>query len=303
MNIMIIISQLIYIYIILKEVFFIANIRLTPAVYLIIIIVELFTFIYFRYKVYKGKKNFKVDRQNFFKKIVILIISFVTYLTYSSKYITLLSDDLTLNYFKLFIPVVLFFFNYELIINDINIENIKSKAEALQEISDSTTDKKIADFIKANKFKYNYNNCNDRLFAFIELKKNEAIKSDIKFNTTVNFPDNLYLIEKDLLIILGNLLSNAIEANENSNDKNKIFINLQIFYDRNLIAINCENYFDFDILKKDDVFYTTKKDKKNHGKGIKIIKKYVKKNNGTIQISAEDNIFKVNIVMLLKYMN
>ena len=44
-------------------------------------------------------------------------------------------------------------------------------------------------------------------------------------------------------------------------------------------------------------FITTKKDNQNHGFGLKSIDKIVKKYNGDIKISTNNNIFEINIIL------
>lgn len=161
------------------------------------------------------------------------------------------------------------------------------------------TNKKLNDLSKSND-KIIINKFDNNVEKFIKLKEKEIKKHNIRCNIKYNLPENIQLIEKDLFVILGNLISNAIEASRNCYDKENLFVNLNIFYDRNIVAINCENFYDFELNRNESNFTTNKLDKSMHGKGLNIVKKYVNKNHGNIQIDTENNLFSVNIIIKLE---
>ena len=55
--------------------------------------------------------------------------------------------------------------------------------------------------------------------------------------------------------------------------------------------ITVENYISKSVLNDNKELHTSKQDKKSHGLGTQIIKKLVKKNNGTCDYHEEGNMF------------
>ena len=99
----------------------------------------------------------------------------------------------------------------------------------------------------------------------------------------------------DLNIILGNLLDNAAEAMEKAEEK---YLNLQMTFEKNILYISLYNSFDGKLeTGKDGKIRTRKADGGGHGIGLRSIELVVKKYNGTIRISKENYIFKVDLIL------
>lgn len=99
----------------------------------------------------------------------------------------------------------------------------------------------------------------------------------------------------ELCTILSNLLQNAIEACLKS-DENR-WIKLGISRMDNHIYICIKNPMTEKPIIKNEILYTTKEDKKNHGMGTKIIKETVNQLNGTVEYQYEDGIFQTVVVL------
>ena len=125
--------------------------------------------------------------------------------------------------------------------------------------------------------------------------KNEKIK-DIngKLELDVNVPIELNMEPVDMMIILGNLLDNAIEAVRNTSDKN---IKLEIRYDKPNMFIEISNRYKGILVEENGKFITTKLDIENHGIGIESIKKIADKYNGEVEFITENNLFDVKILL------
>ena len=63
------------------------------------------------------------------------------------------------------------------------------------------------------------------------------------------------------------------------------------FCKNNDMIITVENYISKSVLNDNKELHTSKQDKKSHGLGTQIIKKLVKKNNGTCDYHEEGNMF------------
>ena len=93
----------------------------------------------------------------------------------------------------------------------------------------------------------------------------------------------------DLYTIMGNVLDNAIEAELKEEPCNRE-IEIRSVWNGNDMIITVENYISKSVLNDNKELHTSKQDKKSHGLGTQIIKKLVKKNNGTCDYQAEGNM-------------
>lgn len=94
----------------------------------------------------------------------------------------------------------------------------------------------------------------------------------------------------DLYTIMGNVLDNAIEAELKEEPCNRE-IEIRSVWNGNDMIISVENYISKSVLNENKELHTSKQDKKSHGLGTQIIKKLVKKNNGTCDYYEEGNMF------------
>ncbi|MEG2329496.1 GHKL domain-containing protein, partial [Anaerorhabdus sp.] len=92
----------------------------------------------------------------------------------------------------------------------------------------------------------------------------------------------------DIAIILSNILDNAIE-NIYENDRR---ISIKIRQTKYFLDIVVVNTTGINVLKKNPMLFTTKMDKNDHGLGIRSVRRYVSKLNGTIHFSQEGHEFK-----------
>jgi len=114
----------------------------------------------------------------------------------------------------------------------------------------------------------------------------------IKFNSIIMVND-ISIPDKELNIIFGNMLDNAIEAvRQCKADK---FIHLTIDKKNNEYSFICENSYKIEPNYSNGYFITSKKDQKIHGIGIQNMMESVNKLHGMIYIEFESGIFSVNI--------
>ena len=105
----------------------------------------------------------------------------------------------------------------------------------------------------------------------------------------------------DMVIILGNLLDNAIEACEKTENKKEI--KLEIKYILNNLFITIENTYNGNLNDAErggehtELPKTTKGDFINHGVGLRNVNDIVNKYNGEMSWTAKDNVFRVEILM------
>lgn len=97
----------------------------------------------------------------------------------------------------------------------------------------------------------------------------------------------------DFSALLNNLLDNAIEASINAKDKR---IEVNILRKRGYDTILVKNKIDRSVLEHNPELVSTKKNKEDHGYGIKQIKELVDKYGGILDIYEDGGFFCVYVV-------
>jgi sensor histidine kinase regulating citrate/malate metabolism len=140
------------------------------------------------------------------------------------------------------------------------------------------------------------------LNALINAKYSETIEKGIA--TTLNFNDlsRLPVSDMDLIIVLSNMLDNAIEASERIS-KEKRFIKTKIWLDEEKLLIAVVNNYDGRVKKRGEKILTSKEDNAIHGIGIGNIQSTVEKYGGTTQITTTDTEFRIVSIIPVKEHN
>ncbi|MCL2409801.1 MAG: GHKL domain-containing protein [Oscillospiraceae bacterium] len=138
--------------------------------------------------------------------------------------------------------------------------------------------------------------------SIINFKLKDAIEYGVKLDIKVLVPQDLNIEDSDVVTILGNLLDNALGAVANIEEK---MITLDIEFSQGNLLIRMDNTFDGEVKYVDDKHgeegaIITRKDGDNHGYGLKNIQKSVEKYDGNMDISYENNIFSVSILLYIK---
>lgn len=101
----------------------------------------------------------------------------------------------------------------------------------------------------------------------------------------------------DICTIFGNALDNALESVVMIPDPQKRLIHVSVSAQKNFIFINIANTLGTDIIESEDSLLTTKRDKKNHGYGLKGIRYAAGKYGGHVVYKAEGGWFRLNILI------
>ena len=120
-------------------------------------------------------------------------------------------------------------------------------------------------------------------------------KNKIKFTAMVSVESLGNISSRDIYSLFGNSLDNAIESVSKLTEQSKKVVSLIIFKENNELNINVSNYYEGEIIFKNNLPQTQKKDKKLHGFGVKSIQYIVNKYNGKMNIELDDNIFTLEI--------
>lgn len=132
--------------------------------------------------------------------------------------------------------------------------------------------------------------------AIINNKIAECKKKNILLTIKVDNLAYINIIDDDIVIIISNLLNNAIEASEQCINKRIIF--LKFIQDQSDIIISVCNSSDHKVLMDDGKYKTTKiMDRNLHGYGIPNIIDVIQKYNGDYVIKNENGFFEFTIVI------
>ena len=95
--------------------------------------------------------------------------------------------------------------------------------------------------------------------------------------------------------LFGNILDNAIEAVQKLPEPERK-IQLSVGRQMDMLCIYCENPY-ATIQKENGTLTTLKSDYKNHGLGIKQIRRIAAKYNGTVDIRTENQTFSISVLL------
>ncbi len=130
------------------------------------------------------------------------------------------------------------------------------------------------------------------LDALLLSKSRTAQQENIRLNISLGAKLPESISDYDLCGIFGNILDNAIEACRGCDGES--FIKLSVRDQLDMLCIFCENPFSGAVGTD---LGTTKPDKSAHGFGIKRIGQLAKKYDGCVNISAENHIFSISVLL------
>ena len=136
--------------------------------------------------------------------------------------------------------------------------------------------------------------------CILTAKLDYAEKHGIKTEYSIMAPENFPLDSVELSSILGNIWNNSIEAGERliiSDPTEHPYIYFYIKPYQNMILIHIENNYDGVIKGSIDRDILSVKQGKEHGLGIRLVKELVEKADGVLQITSDNKIFSVHIMI------
>ncbi|MEF2597358.1 MAG: GHKL domain-containing protein [Lachnospiraceae bacterium] len=130
--------------------------------------------------------------------------------------------------------------------------------------------------------------------AILNQKCFQAFCENIPIEIYAVFPEALKMQKMDLCAVISNLFDNALEASRHISEPQ---IKIEIKPVKNYIYFLFANKYNASYSDTNH-FHTTKKDKAMHGFGLEIVKDIVNKYNGILDISSDDDLFKVKIMFI-----
>lgn len=122
-------------------------------------------------------------------------------------------------------------------------------------------------------------------------------KHNITLEYIVDGKELNILSETDIYTVFGNALDNAIEHVELLEEQDKRVIDLCAKRVGELLVIQMNNFCKEQIVMKNGLPVTTKKDKNFHGYGIKSMRMIAEKYGGELHVAFKDGIFSLSIVI------
>ena len=121
--------------------------------------------------------------------------------------------------------------------------------------------------------------------------------NDIKFVCVADGKALSFMDKLDVYSLFGNALDNAVESLVKIADKDKRLLRMQVNTQNSFVFVKVQNYYEHNLVTNDGDFETTKKEKYNHGFGIKSMRQVVEKYNGTLEIDTSGNWFTVCVLI------
>ena len=140
---------------------------------------------------------------------------------------------------------------------------------------------------------------NSIIDALIRQKKALAEKNGIRFTEKIFLPKHIGIPHPDICVILSNAIDNAIEACRKVTNNDERFVDISIYLRKPCMFIFIENSIAMQPIRKNGEIISTKKQRQEHGFGLRNIRALVDKHGGDILPEWYDNRFIFNCSIIL----
>lgn len=136
--------------------------------------------------------------------------------------------------------------------------------------------------------------------GFLNVKLKEAMDLGVEVSTELQIPQNFKMEEKDISIILGNILDNAVDALKfDSTIGEEKILEVVMKASEGKLFIKVCNSYSGKIKKNGYDFITTKKERRAHGIGLKNVQRIVSDYHGHMEIDYDGNLFSIMLILFL----
>lgn len=134
----------------------------------------------------------------------------------------------------------------------------------------------------------------DIINTILNQKYHESAARGILFLCKINDMGKLNMQNKDIALLLSNLLNNAIEACEKTEGQK--YIKIKLMLEDNKLILSVKNSCNGKIIRKDTQFETSKEsDIENHGYGLKNVIKVIEDYKGDYAVRTAENQFYISV--------
>jgi len=151
----------------------------------------------------------------------------------------------------------------------------------------------LTDHLTINKFYSNTGNV--VIDSIINYKLNLVVNSEIE--TEIAVPSVLDIDINDIVVIIGNILDNAINALNDDVENGKLYF--KVVYSQGRLIIKETNNYKTKICYENGEIQSSKSEKSMHGYGLRNIEEAVKRYDGYMDINHTDSIFSIDIIMFI----
>lgn len=137
---------------------------------------------------------------------------------------------------------------------------------------------------------------NEAVDALLTMKIQAMKEKEIKFTHIVYMSKDNTIDMLDLCVLLGNLLDNAMEANEKVSLEER-FIHLNMVQKADYLSIQINNATDGNVKIENNQIITTKKQKELHGFGLQSVREITEKYNGNCTLCQEGHLFQAVLML------
>ena len=161
-------------------------------------------------------------------------------------------------------------------------DDVRAKAY-LDELSTRFQESKIVRF------------CDNQIADIVLCSKSaEAAVRKIRFTVTAKVSENISMNDLDFMSLLSNLLDNALEAAAQSEER---FVDVFLREQAGVLALKIKNSISSGTTP--DLSRTTKKNLKEHGLGVEIVKGICRQYEGEFLTSREERVFETGVLLIL----
>lgn len=130
--------------------------------------------------------------------------------------------------------------------------------------------------------------------SILQVKKAECDKLGILLELDISFDSIVKITDMDIVILLSNILDNAIQATSHTQLKQISFVMRQV---RSFLSITCTNTYNIKPIERNGLLISSKKDKELHGIGLVNVKETCEKYQGEYHYSFDDNTFHTKLLI------
>lgn len=176
--------------------------------------------------------------------------------------------------------------------------DLKHQLNALRYVTDEEQKKEFFDEIERAVMIYDTSiNTGNKALDTVLIEKGLYCQSNgIRWSCMADGSGLNFMKVEDLYAVMGNALSNAIEAVMELKDERKKTISVRIITQNDLVMIQIQNYYDKELKFVNGIPETTQKNKSEHGYGMKSIKYVAEKYSGTMTVDAKDSVFTLQLL-------
>ncbi len=178
--------------------------------------------------------------------------------------------------------------------------DLKKQVQALQFFSDAAEQRAYCDQILQTIQNYDarLETGNKVLDVLLSQKNLVCVQNDIELTCMADGKALDFIHVVDLSTIFGNALDNAMDSVLQLTDPEQKVISISARRNGPMLQIQVENYFDNPrLVLVDGLPATSKNSREGHGYGLKSIRRAVEKYHGTLEVSTEQHIFSLNILI------